>query len=222
MTSFDIFVSIVLGLSLIFSLMKGFVREIFSLFSYVGGYLIAVKYQGTFSQILMESIPSKPIAKLISFVAIYIATAIVISLIGKIIKSILLSGADLSLLDRLLGGILGLVKGIAILLAITFPLQFFPEVAKKITENSYSASYLAEVLKFANQNRESLSLKNNFSNFDLKGAKEKFQELKDLNKLKKTYDDLKEKLPGSEKPLDHYSSDDRKKLEDILKSVDKN
>lgn len=222
MTSFDIFVSIVLGLSLFFSLMKGFVREIFSLLSYVGGYLVAVKYQGTFAQILMESISSKPIAKLISFVAIYIVTAIVISLTGKIIKSILLSGADLSMFDRLLGGILGLVKGVAILLAITFPLQFFPVVAKKITENSYSAPYLAEVLKFANQNRESFSLKNNFSNFDIEGAKEKIKELKDLNKLKKTYDGLKEKLPGSEKPLDQYSSDDRKKLEDILKSVDKN
>jgi membrane protein required for colicin V production len=222
MTSFDIFVSIVLGLSLFFSLVKGFVREIFSLFSYVGGYLIAVKYQGTFSQILMESIPSKPIAKLISFVAIYIVTAIVISMTGKIIKSILFSGTDLSMFDRLLGGILGLVKGIAILLAITFPLQFFPEVAKKITENSCSAPYLAEDLKFVNQNRESLSLKNNFSNFDIKGAKEKFKELKDLNKLKKRYDGLKEKLPGSEKPLDQYSLDDRKKLEDILKSVDKN
>ena len=119
MTSFDIFVSIVLSLSLFFSLMKGFVREIFSLLSYVGGYLIAVKYQGAFAQILMESIPSKPIAKLISFVAIYIFTAIVISLTGKIIKSILLSGTDLSMFDRLLGGVLGLVKGIAILLALS-------------------------------------------------------------------------------------------------------
>ena len=64
MTSFDIFVSVVLGFSLIFSLMKGFVREIFSLLSYVGGYLMAVKYQSTFAQVLMETIPSKPIAKL--------------------------------------------------------------------------------------------------------------------------------------------------------------
>ena len=222
MTSFDIFVSIVLGLSLLFSLRKGFVREIFSLLSYVGGYLIAVKYQDTLSQILVDSIPSKPIAKLISFVAIYIVTAIFISMTGKIIKSILLSGTDLSMFDRFLGGFLGLVKGVAILLAVTFPLQHFPEVSKNITEKSYSAPYLAEVLKFANQNRESFSLEKNFSNFDIKGAKEKFEELKDFNKLKKKYDDLKEKLPGSENPLDQYSADDRKKLEDILKSVDNN
>ena len=112
MTTFDIFSSIILGLSRFFSLVKGFVREIFSLLAYVGGYLIAVKYQGAFAQVLMASIPSKPIAKLIAFVAIYIFSAIVISMIGKIIKSMLLSGSDLSMFDRFLGGILGLVKGV--------------------------------------------------------------------------------------------------------------
>ena len=84
MTSFDIFVSVVLGISLVFSLMKGFVREIFSLLAYVGGYLMAVKYQDTLVRILIESIPSKPIAKLAAFAIIYIVTAIIISLIGKI------------------------------------------------------------------------------------------------------------------------------------------
>ena len=72
MTSFDIFVAVVLGFSLIFSLMKGFIREIFSLLAYVGGYLLAVKYQSTFAAFLMGSIPSKPIAKLVAFVGIYI------------------------------------------------------------------------------------------------------------------------------------------------------
>ena len=222
MTPFDIFASVVLSVTLIFSLLKGFVREVFSLLAYVGGYLIAVEYQGAFAQVLMVSIPSKPIAKLIAFISIYIVTAIVISLIGKIIKSILWSGTDLSMFDRIFGGILGLAKGIAILVTVTFPLHFFPEVAKKVTENSYAAPYLAEVLKFANQNRGKLSLKKPFLSFDINEAKEKFKDIKDLNTLQKTYDDLKGKMTVSEKPLDQYSSEDRKKLEDILKSVDKN
>ena len=152
MTSFDIFVSVVLGFSLIFSLMKGFVREIFSLLSYVGGYLMAVKYQSTFAQVLMESIPSKPIAKLIAFVAIYIITAIIISLMGKVAKAMLWSGTDLSMFDRIMGGIVGLARGVAILVAVMFPLQFFPEVAKKFTQDSYAAPHLAKVLNFVNKN----------------------------------------------------------------------
>jgi len=217
MTSFDIFVSVVLGISLIFSLMKGFVREIFSLLAYVGGYFTAVKYQATLAKILMASIPSKPIAKLAAFAAIYIVTAIIISLMGKIAKGMLWSGTDLSMFDRLLGGIVGLARGVAIMVAVIFPLQFFPEVSKKLTEDSYTAPYLAKVLKFVKQNSGSLNIRKKLSELDMDGAKQKFEELKDLKKLKDTFDDLTD----NNKPLDQYSPEDQKKLEEILKAVDK-
>ena len=217
MTSFDIFVSVVLGISLIFSLMKGFVREIFSLLAYVGGYFTAVKYQATLAKILMASIPSKPIAQLAAFAAIYIVTAIIISLMGKIAKGMLWSGTDLSMFDRLLGGIVGLARGVAIMVAVTFPLQFFPEVSKKLTEDSYTAPYLAKVLKFVKQNSGSLNIRKKLSEFDMDGAKQKFEELKDLKKLKDTFDDLTD----NNEPLDQYSPEDQKKLEEILKAVDK-
>ena len=221
MTYFDIFVSVVLGLSLIFSLMKGFVREIFSLLAYVGGYLMAVKYQDTLAHTLLESVPSKPIAKLAAFAAIYIVTAIIISLMGRIAKGLLWSGTDLSMFDRVLGGVVGLARGVVILVAVIFPLQFFPEVSKKLTEDSYTAPYLAKVLEFVNQNPSSLNIRKKLSGFDMDGAKQKLEELKDLKQLKDTFDDLKDKLPATDKPLDQYSSEDKKKLEEILKSVDK-
>ena len=213
MTSFDIFASVVLGISLIFSLMKGFVREIFSLLAYVGGYLMAVKYQDTLAQILMGSIPSKPIAKLVAFAVIFIVTAIIISLMGKIAKGMLWSGTDLSMFDRLLGGVVGLARGVVIMVAITFPLQFFPEVSKKLTEDSYAAPYLVKVLDFVNQNPGTLNIRKKLSDFDMGGAKEKVEEL---------FDDLKDKLPDNNKPLDQYSPEDKKKLKEIYKDVDKN
>ena len=220
MTSFDIFVSVVLGFSLIFSLMKGFVREIFSLLSYVGGYLMAVKYQSTFAQVLMESIPSKPIAKLIAFVAIYIITAIIISLMGKVAKAMLWSGTDLSMFDRIMGGIVGLARGVAILVAVMFPLQFFPEVAKKFTQDSYAAPHLAKVLNFAN-NPGTLNIRKKILDFDMDGAKEKFDDLKDFKNLSDKFNDLKKNLSNNDKPQDQYSAEDLRKLNDILKSVDK-
>ena len=220
MTSFDIFVSVVLGFSLIFSLMKGFVREIFSLLSYVGGYLMAVKYQSTFAQVLMETIPSKPIAKLIAFVAIYIITAIIISLMGKVAKAMLWSGTDLSMFDRIMGGIVGLARGVAILVAVMFPLQFFPEVAKKFTQDSYAAPHLAKVLNFVN-NPGTLNIRKKILDFDMEGAKEKFNDLKNLKNLSDKFSDLKKNLSNNDKPQDQYSAEDLKKLNDILKSVDK-
>ena len=115
MTTFDIIVFSILGLSVVLSLFKGLVKEIFSLLSYLGGYLMAAHYQQSFAQVFIEIIPSKAIAKLIAFIAIYIFAAITISLIGRVFRSMIISATKLSIFDRLLGGIVGFGKGLIII-----------------------------------------------------------------------------------------------------------
>ena len=110
MTTFDIIVFSILGLSVVLSLFKGLVKEIFSLLSYLGGYLMAANYQQSFAQVFIEIIPSKAIAKLIAFIAIYIFTAIIISLIGRVFRSMIMSATKLSIFDRLIGVIVGFGK----------------------------------------------------------------------------------------------------------------
>lgn len=228
MTTFDIIVYSILGLSVIFSLFKGFVKEIFSLLSYLGGYLMASKYQGVFSKVLMESIPSKPIAKVIAFTAIYILTAIIISLMGRVVRSFIISATQLSGLDRLAGGIVGFAKGIIILVALTFPLQYFPDVGKKLMKDSQTAPNLAKVLIFLNQNSKTPNILKKLTDFDMGGMKEKFEELKEMKEVTNQFEDLKKSFPNMggdskkiDKPLDQYSKKDIQKLTDILKSVEK-
>ncbi|MFT4578920.1 MAG: membrane protein required for colicin V production [Nitrospinales bacterium] len=228
MTTFDIVVYSILGLSVIFSLFKGFVKEVFSLLSYLGGYLMASKYQGVFSQLLMESIPSKPIAKLIAFAGIYIMTAIIISLMGRIARGFIMSATQLSGFDRLAGGFVGFARGVMIVVAVTFPLQFFPEVGKKFMKDSQTAPHLAKVLKFVSQNPEALNIRKKLTDFDMGGMKEKYEELKNMKDMANQFEDLKKILPNmdgdskkGEKPLDEYSKEDIQKLTDILKSVEK-
>ena len=228
MTTFDIVVYSIIGLSIIFSLFKGFVKEVFSLLSYLGGYLMASKYQGVFSQLLMESIPSKPIAKLIAFAGIYILTAIIISLMGRVARGFIMSATQLSGFDRLAGGFVGFARGVMIVVALTFPLQFFPEVGKKLMKDSQTAPHLAKVLTFVNQNPEALNIRKKLTDFDMGGMKEKFEELKNMKDMADQFEDLKKKLPNmdgdsknEEKPLDQYSEEDIQKLTDILKSVEK-
>ena len=228
MTTFDIIVYSILGLSVIFSLFKGFVKEIFSLLSYLGGYLMASKYQGVFSKVLMESIPSKPIAKVIAFTVIYILTAIIISIMGRVARSFIMSATQLSGFDRLAGGIVGFAKGIIIVVALTFPLQYFPEVGKKFMKDSQTAPHIAKVLIFVNQNSKTPNILKNLTDFDMGGVKERFEELKDANDITFQFDGLKKSLPNmggdskkEDKPLDQYSKKDIQKLTDILKSVEK-
>ncbi len=228
MTAFDIVVYFILTLSVIFSLFKGFVKEVFSLLSYLGGFLMATKYQGAFSPILMESIPSKSIAKVLAFVSIYILTAIIISLMGKVAKGMLYSGSHISKFDRLMGGVVGFCRGAVIVIALTFPLQFFPDIGKKLTKGSQTAPHIAEALAFVNKNPGALNFRKTLTDFNFDGAKDKFEELKNLKNMTEQFEDLKKKFPNmdgdsktEEKPLDEYSKEDLQKLNDILKSIEK-
>ena len=228
MTNFDIIVYFILGLSVIFSLFKGFVKEIFSLLSYLGGYLMASKYQGVFSKFLMESIPSNPIAKVIAFTAIYILSAIIISLMGRVARGFIISATQLSGFDRLAGGIVGFAKGVIIVVALTFPLQYFPKVGDKFMKYSQTAPHLAKVLIFINQNSKNSNILKKLTDFDMGGVKEKLEELKDATDITDQFEGLKKSLPSmrddsqkGDKPLEQYSKKDIQKLTDILKSVEK-
>ena len=228
MTTFDIVVCSILGLSLLSSLFKGFVKEVFSLLSYLGGFLLAIKYQGDFAQVLMENISSKPIAKVISFVTIYVLAYTIISLMGKVIKGMLVSGTKLSMLDRLMGAIVGFGRGMVIVIAVRFPLQFFPEIMKKVTKDSETIPYLVKVLTFVNQNIGNFKFQNPLTDFNIDEAKEKLKELKAVNNMVDQLEEFKDNLPSmsdnfisEDKSLEEYSKDDLQKLNDILKSVQK-
>ena len=228
MTTFDIVVCSILGLSLLSSLFKGFVKEVFSLLSYLGGFLLAIKYQGNFAQALMENISSKPIAKVIAFVTIYVLTYIIISLMGKVIKGMLVSGGKLSMFDRLMGGIVGFGRGMVIVIAVTFPLQFFPEILRTVTKGSETIPYLVKALTFVNENIGNFKLQNPLSDFNIDEAKEKLKELNAVNNMVDQLEEFKDKLPNisekfvsDDKEMEEYSKDDLQKLNDILKSVEK-
>ena len=228
MTTFDIIVFSILGLSVVLSLFKGLVKEIFSLLSYLGGYLMAAHYQQSFAQVFIEIIPSKAIAKLIAFIAIYIFTAIIIALIGRVFRSMIISATKLSIFDRLIGGVVGFGKGLIIIVAIIYPIQFFPNISQKLTQDSQTAPYLAKVLQLINQKSASLDIRGKLDNLNIDEAKEKVDELINLDNMADKLQDLKEKLPSMEKqfnsedkPLDEYSTEDLQKLNDIIKSVEK-
>jgi len=227
-TTFDIVVCSILGLSLLSSLSKGFVKEVFSLLSYLGGFLLAIKYQGNFAQVLMENISSKPIAKVIAFVIIYVLAYTIISLMGKVIKGMLVSGTKLSMFDRLMGAIVGFGRGMVIVIALTFPLQFFPEIMRTVTKGSETIPYLVKALTFVNQNIGNFKFQNPLKDFNIDEAKEKLKELKAVNNMVDQLEEFKDKLPNisekfvsDDKQMEEYSKDDLQKLNDILKSVEK-
>ena len=144
---------------------------------------------------------------------------------GRIARGFIMSATQLSGFDRLAGGFVGFAKGVIIVVALTIPLQFFPEVSKKLMKDSQTAPHLAKVLAFANQNPDALNIRKKLTDFDMGGMTEKFEELKEMADQ---FEDIKISLPNmegnsknGEKPQDQYSKEDIQKLTDILKSVEK-
>ncbi len=116
MTGFDYAVLTVLGLSLLLALMRGLVRELVSL----AGWMAAVALSMLFTQTIADMLPRSLgpfLASLIAFLGIFIAVWILSGFVGLLLSK-LVSAAGLGWADRLFGALLGLVRGVLIVLVV--------------------------------------------------------------------------------------------------------
>ena len=221
LTVFDAIVAVILSISLFFSLFKGMIREIFALVGYAGGYLVAVKYQDSFAQTLMSSVGNKTVAGIISFAVLFFSIVLVLSLIGKVVRGYLTAAPGLSWVDRLMGGVIGVLKGVVILVILIFPLKFFPDFYREVTKDSFFAPHLRETSNQVSQLVSNRKLFDWIPKFYLDGVEDQFK-MKELNKLSKEMESLKDLIPmPGKKPYDTYSEEDKKQLDKILQSIEK-
>lgn len=113
MTSFDYAVLIIVGLSVLLSMMRGFVREILALASWVIAFFVAKIYTLELAPLLPQAIPSESLRILAAFLILFLATLLVTSLLA-IALSHIFKKMGISWLDRFLGAFFGLARGIVI------------------------------------------------------------------------------------------------------------
>jgi membrane protein required for colicin V production len=106
----DISIIIILGASTIYSVIKGFIRDAFSLLAVILGIVAALLFYPMGAQMLGGLISQIQIANIVSFSLIFLTVSIVISVVGMLISK-MIKGADLSFYDRVAGGAFGLTKG---------------------------------------------------------------------------------------------------------------
>jgi membrane protein required for colicin V production len=221
MPLFDIIAAIILAISLIYSLVRGMVREIFSLLAYIGGYFLAITFRQKFSATLSQYISNTTASEIISFALIFIASVFVISLLGKGIQKLVHSAPGLSGLDRLFGGVIGLGKGIIVLIILMFFFKFFPDINREINKDSFFAPKLAKLSKALEREVDTNKIVEKLPKFDLNGVKKQLKNLKDINITDsfKSEDIESETIKGT--PQDDYTNEDKNKLNEILLSLEK-
>ena len=113
MTSFDYIVLLIIGLSVLLSILRGGLRELLSLAGWVVAFYVGRTYTSLLIPLLPTGIPSESLKVLAAFLILFLATLLVMSLIS-ITFSQLLKKIGLGWFNRFLGGLFGLVRGLII------------------------------------------------------------------------------------------------------------
>jgi len=141
MTAFDFLVIGIVGLSMVFAFWRGFVRVTASLVAWVLGVLAAIRFSGAFGNMLPDLGESPAVRYLVAFAIILVVVLIVGALVGALLSK-LLQAVGLGFLDRLLGAIVGIARGIliAVLLVLFAGLTTLPK--SDWWQNAYSSPVL--------------------------------------------------------------------------------
>ena len=113
MTGFDYIVLVIIGLSVLLSMMRGGLREVLALAGWVVAFYVGRTYTSLLIPLLPTSIPTESLKVLAAFLILFLATLLVTSLIS-ITLSQLLKKIGLGWFNRFFGGLFGLVRGLII------------------------------------------------------------------------------------------------------------
>jgi len=144
MNVIDIILGVLLILSFISGYRDGIIRKVFILAGTIIGLILATKYTGALSALLLKSLPiSQTVASVTAFLVIFIGIFVVSKVIAKSVSH---ENILVKFWDKLLGGTFGLIEGgvILSLLLLFFNLLDLPP------ENLKAKSFLYDrVLNFA-------------------------------------------------------------------------
>jgi membrane protein required for colicin V production len=119
MTSFDYTVLLIIGISIVVSMMRGAVREILAIAGWVAAIYVAKTYAVQLMPLLPQDIPTAPLRVLASHLILFFGVLLISSLL-TIALSGLIKKIGLNWLNRGIGAVFGLVRGLLIVSVIIF------------------------------------------------------------------------------------------------------
>lgn len=133
---FDVATGMALLLGGIWSLFRGFIREVFSILGITAAFVLSFQGYAAVAQRLETVIAHAWLRQAAGFGLIFLTMTLLYVIIAALLHR-LITAAGLSVPNRLLGGLLGLVKVTVVIAALCIiTAQFFPALAAQLAAES--------------------------------------------------------------------------------------
>jgi membrane protein required for colicin V production len=146
LTAFDYAVVAVVVVSVLFSLVRGAVREVMSLVSWIGAFLIALHLAPILSRLLPESFGHPWLRLFAAFIGVMLVCLVVFMLFTLALAEFV-RGAGLKPWDRLLGAVFGLARAVVILVVLVLAAGLTPLPREPAWRNALSSPPLEALAK---------------------------------------------------------------------------
>jgi len=114
-----------ISISILVGFLRGFIKEVFSLLIWAAAFFVAYQYGGEIAILMQDQVTLPSARMVIGFAGLFLAVLLVGGmlnyLIGRLVQSTGLSGTD-----RLMGGLFGAARGIAMVVAFLLVAGFTP------------------------------------------------------------------------------------------------
>ncbi len=147
MSPVDIAILVVILVSTLIGIFRGFIREVLSLASWVVALFVAYTFAGQGAVYLEPYIAQTELRGIASFAAIFICTLILVSILSYIIYRIF-ALAGITGLDRSLGGVFGIVRGAVVVALLILAATFMDFTPHEWFQSSKLAVYFAPLTDF--------------------------------------------------------------------------
>ena len=131
----------VLALSMVVGLVRGFLFECLSLAGWVAAWFAAQWGAPQLAPLLPLGNPGSALNMAAAFAIVFIAALVVWTLLARLLRMVV-HATPLSLPDRMLGGVFGLLRGSVLLLALAVAVSFTPASQSTGWRSSHGARWL--------------------------------------------------------------------------------
>jgi len=141
---FDYILIAIVGLSMVLSLWRGFMREVISLTGLVAAFLIAGRTSSIVGGFLSQWITKGVLTDILGFAIVFTGIMLTVGLIGGMIRK-LVDKADLTATDRTLGVFFGLARGVLLISLFFLIYTSYSKAGKPWMQNSMLTPYALEL-----------------------------------------------------------------------------